>query len=118
MKKLMKFLMLFAAAAMALTSCENEAMNEGIEENGTVTMTFTAGAPESKTAINTIDANGVSFKWEDSDEIAFIQEADKTTKSKSTNTSIADGVATFTVVLDSFSGSCNVGAYYPDSNPP
>lgn len=119
MKKLMKSLMLFAAAAMALTSCENEAMNEGIEENGTVTMTFTAGAPESKTAINTIDANGVSFKWEDSDVIAFIQEADKTTKSKSKTTFIdEDGVATFTVDLDSFSGSCNVGAYYPESNPP
>ena len=122
MKKLMKSLMLFAAAAMALTSCENEAMNEGIETNDTVTMTFTAGAPESKTAINTIDDYNkvVSFKWNDDDVIAFIQETDKTSKHKSKSIAIdaETDAATFTVELDTFSGSCNVAAYYPESTPP
>ena len=76
MKKLMKSLMLFAAAAMALTSCENEAMNEGIEANDTYTMNFVAGAPESKTSV-TIEGNAANFAWDDSEEFVFIQHNEK-----------------------------------------
>ena len=62
MKKLMKSLMLFAAAAMALTSCENEVINEGIATNDTHTMTFVAGAPESKTWVE-IDGEDAYYWW-------------------------------------------------------
>ena len=75
MKKLMKSLMLFAAAAMALTSCENEAMNEGIEANDTYTMNFVTGAPKSKTSV-TIDGTSATFSWDDADDaedFVFIQ---------------------------------------------
>lgn len=75
MKKLMKSLMLFAAAAMALTSCENEAMNEGIEANDTYTMNFVAGAPESKTSV-TIEGNAAYFTWDGNEEFVFIQHKD------------------------------------------
>lgn len=62
MKKLMKSLMLFAAAAMALTSCENEAINEGIEKNDTFTVNFVTDAPESRTSVE-ISEGAANFAW-------------------------------------------------------
>lgn len=121
MKKLMKSLMLFAAAAMALTSCENEAMNEGIEENGTYTMTFVAGAPESKTAVN-IDGNTAKYTWSTGDKVAFIQSAvgiEKTNKKNSKAAVINGNTATFTTEFDDVDGATayNYGAYYPTQEP-
>ena len=73
MKKLMKSLMLFAAAAMALTSCENEIMDEGIEVNDTYTLNFIAGAPENKTSVE-INGTNATFKWDEEGEtFHFIQ---------------------------------------------
>ena len=62
MKKLMKSLMLFAAAAMALTSCDNEGLNEGIENNDTFTLAFTADAPQSRTSV-AISGEKANFSW-------------------------------------------------------
>lgn len=75
MKKFMKSLVLFAAAAMALTSCENEMMNEGIESNETYTMNFVAGEPESRTSVTVDDVNNtVTFAWaEEGETFAFAQ---------------------------------------------
>lgn len=73
MKKFMKSLVLFAAAAMALTSCENEMMNEGIESNETYTMNFVAGEPESRTSVK-VDGENVTFAWASEGEtFAFAQ---------------------------------------------
>ena len=84
MKKLMKSLMLFAAAAMALTSCDNEGMNEGIESNDTYTMTFTAGAPESRTSV-AIEGDKATFSWCDDDVVGFVQSAVEVEKINKTN---------------------------------
>lgn len=122
MKKLMKSLMLFAAAAMALTSCENEAMNEGIEANDTFTLSFTADAPESKTSV-TINDNVANFAWSEGDQVAFIQwanGADKINKKKSEEAVIAEnGSATFTSKFEAVEGtvtSYDYAAIYPDAN--
>lgn len=122
MKKLMKSLMLFAAAAMALTSCENEAMNEGIEANDTFTLSFTADAPESKTSV-TIVGNAANFDWSVGDQVAFVQwanGANKINKKKSEAAVIAaDGSATFTSNFESVDGdvtSYDYAAIYPDAN--
>lgn len=71
MKKFMKSLVLFAAAAMALTSCENEMMNEGIESNEAYTLTFTADAPESRTSVS-IEGNTASFSWSETETFAVL----------------------------------------------
>lgn len=71
MKKFMKSLVLFAAAAMALTSCENEMMNEGIESNEAYTLTFTADAPESRTSVS-IEGNTASFDWSETETFAVL----------------------------------------------
>lgn len=135
MKKLMKSLMLFAAAAMALTSCENEPMNEGIESNDTFTLSFTADAPESRTSVdidNYKDEDGnkiAKYFWSVdndgklTDRVVFLQTQDANTdvntkyndKEKS---SISKGVATFvtdfTAVDDATTYTTyNYAAIYP-----
>lgn len=70
MKKLMKSLMLFAAAAMALTSCQNEEMNEGVEKNDTFTVNFVTDAPESRTSVE-ISGGAANFAWGATGEEAF-----------------------------------------------
>ena len=117
MKKLLKSLMLFAAAAMALTSCENEAMNEGIEANETYTMTFEAGAPQSRTSVS-IEGEQANFSWTAGDKVAFIQSAVGAVGCNKTGGtgSISNGKATFTTTFDKVTGatSYNYGAYYPN----
>ncbi len=120
MKKLMKSLMLFAAAAMALTSCDNEGMNEGIESNDTYTMTFTAGAPESRTSV-VIEGEKANFSWCDDDVVGFIQSAvqvEKVNKKNSESIALESGVATFTTNFDAVDGAStyNYGAFYPGKN--
>lgn len=120
MKKLMKSLMLFAAAAMALTSCDNEGMNEGIESNDTYTMTFTAGAPESRTSV-AIEGNEAKFSWCEDDVVGFVQsavEVEKVNKKKSKSIALESGVATFTTEFEAVDGAStyNYGAFYPDKN--
>ena len=101
MKKLLKSLVLFAAAAMALTSCENEAMNEGIEANDTYTMNFVAGAPESKTSVSVVD-NKATFSWAEEDELFYFVQNTADGLKKGTNVSfknnggVAEITATFT----------------------
>lgn len=120
MKKLMKSLMLFAAAAMALTSCDNEGMNEGIESNDTYTMTFTAGAPESRTSV-VIEGEDAKFSWCANDVVGFVQDAVQVEKVNKTNGEIKtleEGVATFTTEFDAVAGATtyNYGAFYPGNN--
>lgn len=120
MKKLMKSLMLFAAAAMALTSCDNEGMNEGIESNDTYTMTFTAGAPESRTSV-VIEGDKANFSWCDDDVVGFVQsavEVEKINKTNSNSIALESGVATFTTNFDAVDGATtyNYGAFYPGNN--
>lgn len=114
MKKLMKSLMLFAAAAMALTSCENEVMNEGIETNDTYTLNFVTGAPESKTSVS-IDGNTASFAWSESETFHFVQKTSAGLK-KGSNVSYnknAEGQAEITATFTE-TGSPIV-AVYPEA---
>ncbi|MBR1958229.1 MAG: hypothetical protein IKA28_04440, partial [Tidjanibacter sp.] len=122
MKKLMKSLMLFAAAAMALTSCDNEGMNEGIESNDTYTMTFTAGAPESRTSV-AIEGNEAKFSWCGDDVVGFVQstvvgETPTINKKNSKSIALESGVATFTTEFTAVDGASDYdyGAFYPGNN--
>lgn len=124
MKKLMKSLMLFAAAAMALTSCENEAMNEGIEVNDTYTMTFVAGAPESKTSV-AIVGDKATFSWSADDKVGFYKVANgieptvTNYKEKTNATAAIEGeTATFKPTFKAAEGATNynIGAFYPSDS--
>ncbi len=123
MKKFMKSLMLVAAAAMALTSCQNEEM-DSVQENETYTMTFVAGAPESRTSVEVdIDDKTAKFSWSEGDILGFYKVSngvDGKQKRKSDAATIAaDGTATFTVSgLNAVDGatSYNIAAFYPDGS--
>ena len=116
MKKLMKSLMLFAAAAMALTSCENEAMNEGIESNNTVTMAITAN--DISRTFATVDGNKVNFSWNDEGEVLRVIEQSNSKETKETEKyTLNDGVAEFTVSFSEKEGSAfTYYAIYPSAN--
>ncbi len=121
MKKLMKSLMLFAAAAMALTSCDNEGINEGIENNDTYTLTFVADAPQSRTSVD-ISGGIADFSWSANDKVGFVQYAvgvDKTNRTGSKETTIEGNVATFTTEFEAQTGASayNYAAYYPYTTP-
>ena len=128
MKKLMKSLMLFAAAAMALTSCDNEGLNEGIENNDTFTLAFTADAPQSRTSV-AISGEKANFSWSVdengalTDRVVFLQTQNannnvNTKYSDKTESSIKDGVATFVTEFTAVEGatSFNYCAIYPAQN--
>lgn len=121
MKKLMKSLMLFAAAAMALTSCENEAMNEGIEANDTYTMTFVAGAPESKTSVDIAD-NIATFSWaEEGETFTFVQNTAEGLKKGTdvtfnNNEGLAEITATFTEATSPIVAIYPEDAYVSDND--
>lgn len=121
MKKLMKSLVLFAAAAMALTSCENEAMNEGIEANDTYTMTFVAGAPESRTSVDVDIVNKTTtFAWSEKEQVAFVQSRGSKANRVDSNKFEKSGEtatfgATFSAINDA-TGNYNYIAVYPSSN--
>lgn len=121
MKKFMKSLVLFAAAAMALTSCENEMMNEGIESNETYTLTFTADAPESRTSVS-IEGETASFKWSEGDKIGFYYVASDVDYEKKSNSNAAtideNGIATFTGKFTPTEGATDyhIAAFYPGNS--
>ncbi len=123
MKKLMKSLMLFAVAAMAFNSCENENVNESFSNGGTYTMSFVAGAPESRTSVS-IDGDVANYSWGTSDKVGFYYTAADAGVSytKKTNSKDAvidsDGTATFTVEFTASTDATtyNVGAFYPGNS--
>lgn len=127
MKKFMKSLMLVAAAAMALTSCQNEEM-DSIQENETFTLSFTADAPEGTRTSIAIDGNAAKFAWSVdesgnlTDRIIFLQTQDANDKvntkySDTEKSSIAEGIATFVSDFDAIEGATkyNYCALYPET---
>ena len=109
MKKFMKSLMLVAAAAMALTSCQNEEM-DSIQENETFTLSFTADAPEGTRTSIAIDGTSAKFAWSVdesgnlTDRIIFLQTQDandevNTKYSDTEKSSIAEDIATYPIPM-------------------
>ena len=125
MKNLFKNLMLVAVAAMAFTSCNNEDFNElingGIEQDNTVTMTFVADAPESRTSV-AIEGNTAKYSWSEGDVVGFYyvdaNATDSKKKKKSNAASISGSVATFTAPFETIQGATayNIGAFYPENS--
>ena len=123
MKNLFKNLMLVAVAAMGFTACEQviDDVNAGIDEN-TVTMTFVAEAPESRTSV-AIDGDVAKYSWSEVDEVGFYyvdaEATDNKKKSSSKKTVISgDGTATFAVDFKIIDGASayNIGAFYPSGS--
>ena len=124
MKNLFKNLMLVAVAAMAFTSCNNEDFNElingGIEQDNTVTMTFVADAPESRTSV-AIEGNTAKYSWSEGDRIGlYYVDVEGVGKKKVTSKDaiITGSQATFTASLEKIeeASTYNIGAFYPSDS--
>ena len=124
MKNLFKNLMLVAVAAMGFTACEQviDDVNAGIDEN-TVTMTFVAGAPESRTSVSIDDDGNVAkYSWSTGDQVGFyyVDDDNATGKKKGSNAAAiaADGTATFNASFGEITGASayNIGAFYPSDS--
>ena len=118
MKNLFKNLMLVAVAAMGFTACEQviDDVNAGIDEN-TVTMTFVADAPESRTSV-AIDGTTAKYSWSEDDKVGFYYvdvEATDSKKKNSKTITISGSAATFTADFESITSASayNIGAFYP-----
>ena len=105
---------------MAFNSCENENVNESFSNDGTVTMNFVAGVPESRTSV-AIDGNAANYSWSKGDKVGFYYVAtnpgvDYKKKGNSDEAVIADdGTATFSMTFkpSAEATTYNVGAFYP-----
>ena len=116
MKKLMKSLMLVAVAAMGLTACQNDIMDEvNINTNETVTLTFVADAETDTRTSVSFDKDGDKtisvFNWTEGDVIGVVRyaeyaagegyEAGTATNKKNSDQAIIDGTtATFEVEME------------------
>ena len=122
MKNLFKNLMLVAVAAMGFTACEQviDDVNAGNDEN-TVTMTFVADAPESRTSI-AIDGDVAKYSWSTGDKVGFYYvDVEGTGKKKKSSNAAAitdDGTATFTASFEKIddASAYNIGAFYPSDS--
>ena len=121
MKKLMKSLMLFAAAAMAFTSCEKEPSIDQAQENNIVTMTFVADAPNSRTSVS-IEDDAANYAWSKGDKVGFYYVPTNVGGNKKKNSKEAtiadDGTATFISDFEAVDGATtyNLGAFYPGNS--
>ena len=112
MKNIFKSLMLVAVAAMGFTACQNEGVEEAVRPNepAEVVMTITADVDATRTWID--EANG-KVQWSEGDALKVIENSKnyRTT----TNTTITDGKAKFTVSFaeDTTSESFTYNAVYP-----
>ena len=120
MKNIFKSLMLVAVAAMAFTSCNKENFNDNLVQDNSVTMTFVADAPESRTSVS-IDGETAKFSWSAGDKVGFYYvDVEGTGKKKkgSNEATISGSTATFSASFDKLEGATayNVGAFYPSDS--
>ena len=121
MKKMFRNLMFVAVAAMAFVACQNDTDGVNVTpEQDTITMTFVADAPESRTSI-AIDGDVATYSWSSDDKIGFYYvDTDATGKKKKNSKTISiDGrTATFTAEFEALEGATNynIGAFYPGNS--
>lgn len=116
MKNIMKSLMLFAVAAMGFTACQNEGVeettNNSVAEN-TYTMTFVAGAPESRTSVE-VDGTTANFSWaEEGETFTFVQNTAEGLK-KGTNVTFVNNAGLAEITATFTDATSPIVAVYPE----
>lgn len=112
--KMIKSLMLVAAAAMAFTGCSKE---EGASNDMGVKVRFTTTTDQTRTAFGEPDGTTYPTLWQENDQIALRLNAASSTPPTFTVTPINGGAnATFEATLeDDYSGSYTIQALSPAS---
>lgn len=126
MKRLFVNFMLVAVAAMAFTACQNEIDGVNVTpEQNTITMTFVADAPESRTSV-AIDGDVATYSWSVDetgkliDRVVFLQTQDANNSvnykyNTIETSSVSEGVATFVTEFSKVDGATvyNYAAIFP-----
>ena len=106
MKKIVKSIILVAAAAMGFTACQKEIQEEVPADKGTVQVTFVADSPETKTSVDTPDEGKPVFSWGENETFAVLEQTDDklAVASSVTYEKNEDGKAMITATFDANSG--------------
>lgn len=129
MKKMFRNLMLVAVAAMAFVACQNDTDGVNVTpEQNTITMTFVADAPESRTSV-AIDGKTATYSWSVDengklvDRVVFLQtqNANNSVNYKYNTidtSSVSEGVATFVTEFEEVDDATiyNYAAIFPAQN--
>lgn len=99
---------------MALTSCENETINDGIETKDAYTLNFVAGAPESRTSVE-VDGTTATFSWaEEGETFTFVQNTTAGLK-KGTNVTFANNAGLAEITATFTEAESPIVAVYPEN---
>lgn len=108
MKKITSVMMLAAAAAAALVSCNKEIEKPEVpQESEGIKVTIVTGEPETKTVL---ESNGKSVSWAGTDKVGFFNHTDGVNVQSSAAVIDGDGKATFTATVPA---AGTYYAYYP-----
>lgn len=103
MKAIVKSIILIAVAALGITACQKE-VQESVSENGnTVSVTFVAGSPESKTTVNTSGDKPV-FAWDENETFKVLEQTDALAEAASVTYEKVDGKANITAAFTANEG--------------
>ena len=92
MKKMMKNMVLVAAAAMGIVACQKEIQDEVPVNGETVQVTFVAGTADTKTSV---DASGEApvFAWGENETFTVLEQTDALAAATSVTYAKVDGKA-------------------------
>lgn len=117
----MKKLMLYAAAALALTACSQDAADNGgrsVDDANVVKATvapFKVGGPTTRVSVTPSDNNGADFSWENGDKLGVFSTVDWHSNYMEINTiSSTKNIATFTSEGFQLQQDKGYIAFYPD----
>lgn len=103
MKAIVKSIILIAVAALGITACQKEVQDSVSENGNTVSVTFVAGSPESKTTVNTSGDKPV-FAWDENETFKVLEQTDALAEAASVTYEKVDGKANITAAFTANEG--------------
>jgi len=116
MKKIVKSLILIAAAAMGFTACQEELQNDAPLTEETVEVKFVASSADTKTSVDT-SGDAPLFAWGENETFTVLEQTDALAAATSVTYEKVDGKANITATFDANAGkgSYNYVTVYPAS---
>lgn len=100
-----RFLAISAIALLGISACQQEEIAPEVNSDVTHTVTFVAGAPETKTTVDISDGKTAKFAWT-AEDVGRFNLYENSTRASSTQGTLTDGVMT---IKASFDGGVSSG---------
>ena len=116
MKKIVKSLILIAAAAMGFTACQEELQNDAPLTEETVEVKFVASSADTKTSVDT-SGDAPLFAWGENETFTVLEQTDALAEATSVTYEKVDGKANITATFDANAdkGEYKYATIYPAS---